>query len=76
MSLLSIFGVTESNLTVPSASSFSTRPASKLSTRGIGKGVGEGGGGGGKLPSPTSQPTVGGFITDLIFLTTSSPLAK
>ena len=46
MSLQPIFGVIESNLTVPSTSSFSTRPARKLSTRGIGKG-GRGGGGGG-----------------------------
>ena len=45
MSLQSIFGVIESNLTVPSTSSFSTRPARKLSTRGIGKGGGGGGGG-------------------------------
>ena len=57
MSLQSIFGVIESNLTVPSTSSFSTRPARKLSTRGIGK---EGGGGGGgeeesTLHPPTSQ---------------------
>ena len=57
MSLQSIFGVIESNLTVPSTSSFSTRPARKLSTRGIGKG---GGGGGGKeeessLLPPSSQ---------------------
>ena len=47
MSLQSIFGVIESNLTVPSTSSFSTRPARKLSTRGIGKGGGGGGGEGG-----------------------------
>ena len=58
MSLQSILGVIESNLTVPSTSSFSTRPARKLSTRGIVKG---GGGGGGKeeesslLPPSTQQ---------------------
>ena len=54
MSLQSIFGVIESNLTVPSTSSFSTRPARKLSTRGIGKGGG--GGGGGKEEESTLLP--------------------
>ena len=54
MSLQSIFGVIESNLTVPSTSSFSTRPARKLSTRGIGKGRG---GGGGEEESSHHPPT-------------------
>ena len=55
MSLQSIFGVIESNLTVPSTSSFSTRPARKLSTRGIGKGGGGGGEEESSLLPPSSQ---------------------
>ena len=55
MSLQSIFGVIESNLTVPSTSSFSTRPARKLSTRGIGKGGGGGEEEESSLLPPSSQ---------------------
>lgn len=58
MSLLSIFGVIESNLTVPSTSSFSTRPENLQANSLLG-GLEKGGGGeeeeSSLLPPPSQQ---------------------